>query len=121
MFNVGDEVELIDDSLDEFKLENWEGGVPFPLKKGDTFIVRGLIPAFTWNGVWALDEPGIQIGVEHRGWRLFVQTHKLQPPKTYDQWPACRFRKIERKSIYSMLGIPETLKPTKTPELTDAR
>lgn len=101
MFNVGDEVEVIDASP-------LPSGRVYPLVKGQKFVVLSAFTRGADLGDFTANQDLISIGVEFRPFRDYAHHHGFQA-LTFDVWQAYRFRKIQRKrareELYSLIGI----------------
>ncbi len=95
MFNVGDEIVCVD-----------QAPTYCPVQKGDRFTCLAILPEGT---VVAADGSKlgcecVSIGVDNP--MLIEEEPGLS---TYDLWPSCHFRKVERKrtreELYSLIGI----------------
>ena len=107
MFNVGDEVAVID--------EEWGAPeFPFPLKKGQRFTVLEAYPEGSRFGRAIIRHgDGIGIGLEYTAFRQYIEARGWNLPH-YDLWPASKFRKVERKrareELHQALGIDTLLR-----------
>lgn len=100
MFNVGDEVVCVDDSIDRCG--------SLDVKRGEKFVVLAVLAPGEHFGPDVLNSFAISIGRKWNAFEYYAEVCGKTYPH-FDLWQASRFRKVERKrsreELYSLIGI----------------